>query len=112
MLSSGWLPRSELCSVDETFSGTCIDVVTPDGAGESTTPFGGISNDNGARAEFAMVSISYGATMLNGTGLNFWASIAYCLIMVGMELRMLCMLSLVILKKFLCESTICLLNSS
>ena len=78
--------------------------MTQDGAGESTAP-------NGARAEFAMVSISYGATMLNGARLNASASIAYCLIMVGMELKMLCMPSLVIFMKLLCESTNCLLNS-
>ena len=72
--------------MDGTVSETCAHAATPDGARERTTPSAGRSS-------------SSGATALNGAGLNAWASIAYCLIMVGMKLRMLCMLSLVILKK-------------
>ena len=80
--------------------------MTLDGPGERTTPFGGGSDVDGERAIFAIVSSNCGATTFNGTGFNIWASIAYYLIMVGMELRMLCMLSLVILKKLVCELTI------
>ena len=72
---------------------------------------GGVSDVDGARAEFAIVSISCGATMFKGVGFNVWALIAYCLIIVGMELRMLCMLSLVILKKLVYKSAICLFIS-
>ena len=84
--------------MDRTVSRTCADAATLDGARERTTP-----SDGG--------SSNCGATTLNGTGLNAWASITNCLIMVGMELRMLCMLSLVILKKLFCELTICLFIS-
>ena len=110
LLGSGWLPRSELCNFDGMLSGTCTDVVTPDGVGESTMPSGGDNDVDSAGAEFAMVSISCGATTFKSVGFNVWASIAYCLIMVGMELIMLCMLLLVILKKLVYKSTICLLN--
>ena len=85
--------------------------MTPDGARESTTRFSGISDVNSARAKFAMVSISCGTTEFSGTRFNIWALIAYCLIIVGMELKMFCMLSLVILKKLVYKSTICLFIS-
>ena len=84
--------------MDGTVSRTYADAATPDGAWERTTPSAGCNS-------------SCGATVFNGAGFNVWASIAYCLIMVGMELRMLCMLSLIILKKLVCESTICLFIS-
>ena len=58
-----------------------------------------------------MVSISCGATEFTGVRFNIWASIAYCHIMLGMELKMFCMLSLVILKKLVCKSTIYLFIS-
>ena len=74
-----------------------------DGVGDSTAP-------DGAGAEFAMISMSCGLTVLNGAGLSAWASIAYCLIMVGRETRMLCKLSQVLFMKLFCESTNCLLN--
>ena len=84
--------------MDGTVSGTCADAATLDGARERTTP-----SDGG--------SSNCGATALKGAWLNACASIANCFIMVGIELRMLCMLSLVILKKFFCESTISLFIS-
>ena len=67
---------------------------------------GGISDVDNAKAEFAMVSINYGAIEFSGKGFNVWALIAYGLIMVGMELKMFYMLALVILKKFVYKSII------
>ena len=58
-----------------------------------------VSDVEGARVEFAIVSISCGATEFSGAGFKVCSLIAYYLIIVGMELRMLYMLSLVILKK-------------